>query len=289
MAMDKKTIQRISEAKEIYEAPGGKQYSVINLKAVSSIARDGGISAKEVEIAAMEQGIVPRRYLRNMGTIGLEGQIKLLRSAVAVVGAGGLGGGLIELLARQGVGHIIIIDSDRFAETDLNRQLMATERDLGEYKVIVAARRVSEINSSVSVTPYTERITRDNAHQLLKGAQVAVDGLDNLPSRFVTEQACRDLGIPFVHGTIAGFGGQLMTIFPEDSGLVSIYGPPDALPERGIEIEVGNPSATPTMIATWQVQEVVKIITGIGTPLRNRLLLMDAREGITEEIYLGPG
>jgi len=80
-----------------------------------------------------------------------------------------------------------------------------------------------------------------------------------------------------------------MTIFPEDSGLVSIYGPPDALPERGIEIEVGNPSATPTMIATWQVQEVVKIITGIGTPLRNRLLLMDAREGITEEIYLGPG
>ena len=287
--MDKKIIQRISEAKEIYEAPGGKQYSVINLKAVSSIARDGGISAREVEIAALEQGIVPRRYLRNMGTIGLEGQIKLLRSAVAVVGAGGLGGGLIELLARQGAGHIIIIDSDRFAETDLNRQLMATERDLGEYKVIVAARRVSEINSSVSVTPYTERITRDNAHQLLKGAQVAVDGLDNLPSRFVTEQACRDLGIPFVHGTIAGFGGQLMTIFPEDSGLVSIYGPPDALPERGIEIEVGNPSATPTMIATWQVQEVVKIITGIGTPLRNRLLLMDAREGITEEIYLGPG
>jgi molybdopterin/thiamine biosynthesis adenylyltransferase len=289
MDMDKKTIQRISEAKEIYEAPGGKQYSVINLKAVSSIARDGGISAKEVEIAALEQGIVPRRYLRNMGTIGLEGQTKLLRSAVAVVGAGGLGGGLIELLARQGVGHIIIIDSDRFAETDLNRQLMATEKDLDEYKVIVAARRVSEINSSVSVTPYTERITRDNAHQLLKSAQVAVDGLDNLPSRFVTEQACRDLGIPFVHGTIAGFGGQLMTIFPEDSGLVSIYGPPDALPERGIEIEVGNPSATPTMIATWQVQEVVKIITGIGTPLRNRLLLMDAREGITEEIYLGPG
>ncbi len=287
MTVDKKTVQRIIGAKEPYTTPQGKRHSVITLKSVNMIAREGGVPAKEVESTALEQGIVPLRYLRNIGTIGHEGQIKLLRSVVAVVGAGGLGGGLIELLARQGVGHIIIIDSEQFTETDLNRQLMATENDLGEYKAVIAARRVGKINSSVSVTPHTEKLTRENANQLIKGAQVVVDGTDNLPSRFAVEEACRDLGIPFVYGTIAGFRGQVMTIFPEDGGLSAIYGPPGAHPERGIEVEVGNPSATPTMIATWQVQEVVKIITGTGTPLRNRLLLLDAREGSAEEIEIG--
>ena len=288
MTLDKKTVERIIEAKELYSAPGGKQYSVINLKAVNTIAQEDGVPAKDIECTALEQGIIPLRYLRNIGTIGTEGQVKLLRSVVAVVGAGGLGGGLIELLARHGVGHIIIIDSERFAETDLNRQLMATEKDLGEYKATVAARRAGEINSAITVNSHVEKLTRENAHQLIKDAQVVVDGMDNLPSRFATEETCRSLGIPFIYGTIAGFRGQVMTVFPEDGGISSIYGPPGATPERGVEIVVGNPSATPTMIATWQVQEVVKIITGVGTPLRNRLLMMDAREGKTEEIQL-PG
>ena len=286
---DKETIQHVIEAKETPPAPGGKAHHIITLKSVTKIARNSGIPTREIEIAALEQGIVPQRYLRNIGTIGFEGQIKLLRSVVAVAGAGGLGGGVIELLARQGVGHIIIIDSDRFAETDLNRQLMATEKDLGKYKVVVAERRVREINSAVSVTSHKERITRENAHRLIEGAQVVVDALDNLPSRFITEEACRDLGIPFVHGTIAGFSGHLMTIFPGDRGLAAIYGAPDALPEQGIEVVTGNPSATPTMVAAWQVQEVIKIITGVGKPLRNRLLMLDASQGTAQEIELGAG
>lgn len=286
MAFGKEIIQHIAESAEICLAPDGKEYPVIGLKAVNSIAQARGISAREVEIAALEQGIIPRPYLRNMGTIGRDGQIKLLRSAVAVVGVGGLGGTIVELLARQGIGHIIIIDNDRFAEEDLNRQLMSTEEDLGEYKAIIAARRVKEINSVVTVTPLVEELTRGNAHKLLKDAKVVADGMDNLPSRFAVEEACRDLGIPFVYGTIAGFSGQLMTIFPEDIGLSSIYGPSHNLPERGIEVKVGNPSATPAMIAAWQVQEVIKVITGIGKPLRNYLLMLDAREGIVDKIEL---
>ena len=289
MTVDKETIQQISEAKETLSTPGAKAYSVISLKSVTKIAQDGGIPTKEIEVAALEQGIVPQRYLRNIGTIGFKGQIKLLRSVVAVVGTGGLGGGIIELLARQGVGSIIIIDGERFTETDLNRQLMATEKDLGKYKVVAAARRVREINSAVTVTSYKKRITRENARRLIKEAQVVVDAMDNLPSRFITEEACRDLGIPFVHGTIAGFSGQLITIFPEDRGLAAIYGAPDALPERGIELATGNPSATPTMVAAWQVQEVVKIVTGVGKPVRNRLLMLDASQGTAREIELGAG
>lgn len=282
----KDIIQHIAESAEIYVAPDGKKYPVISLKAVTSITQTKGGLAREVEITALKQGITPWRYLHNTGTIGLDGQIKLLQSTVAVVGAGGLGGTIIELLARQGIGHIIIIDNDRFAEQNLNRQLMSTEKNLGDYKATVAAKRVKDINSAVTATTFLEKLTKENAHRLLKDAKVVADGLDNLPSRFAVEEACRDLRIPFVHGTIAGFSGQLTTIFPEDAGLSCIYGSSDSLPEQGIEVKIDNPSATPAMIAAWQVQKIVKIITGIGKPLRNHLLMLDAMEGIADNIEL---
>jgi len=283
---DKDIGRYIAESAESYLAPDGKRLPVISLKTTASIANSQRISAKEVEITALKQGIVPRRYLRNIGTIGLVGQIKLLQSIVAVVGAGGLGGTIIELLARQGVGHLIIIDNDRFTEQNLNRQIMSTEGNLGKYKVTVAARRVGKINSATTVTTFRERLTEENAQKLLGGAQVVADGLDNLPSRLAVEQACRQLTIPYVYASIAGFGGQLMTIFPEDVGLSSIYGSSNAIPEQGIEIKIGNPPATPAIIAALQVQEVVKIITGVGKPARNQILLVDARECAIDRIEL---
>jgi len=280
----KNISQQIDERTVAYTEPDGHSRSVINLKAVTSIARINKISIRDVEIAALENNIVPWRYVRNMGTIGLDGQIKLLNSSVTVVGAGGLGGTIIELLARQGIGHITVIDNDRFGEQNLNRQVMSTEKNMGKYKAVVASKRVAQINAAVSVTVSLERITKGNASRLLKGADVVVDGLDNLPSRFVVESACRRLKIPFVHGTIAGFCGQLTTIFPEDAGLSCIYGSSERFPEKGIEVKIGNPSATPAVIAAWQVQEVVKVITGIGKPLRNCLLLLDMMEGTADRI-----
>ena len=96
----------------------------------------------------------------------------------------------------------------------------------------------------------------------------------------------RRFEIPFVHGAIAGFGGQLMTVLPGDKGLAAIYGQGPDREACGIEAITGNPPATPAIIAAWEVQEVVKLITGIGTPLRNRLLLLDFTDGSLEEISL---
>jgi molybdopterin/thiamine biosynthesis adenylyltransferase len=285
---DKDIHRWIAESAESQAAPDGKTYLVISLKATASISNSQGVPAKEVEITALKQGIIPSRYLRNMGTIGLDGQIKLLQSAVAVVGAGGLGSAVIELLARQGIGQLIIIDNDRFTEQNLNRQIMSTEGNLGKYKVTVAAKRVKDINSATTVTVFRERLNRDNAQSFLNGARVAVDGLDNLSSRLVVEQACRRLAIPYVYASIAGFSGQLMTIFPGDVGLSSLYGSSsDTVPEQGIETRIGNPPATVAMIAALQVQEVVKIIAGVGTPIRNQILLVDAREFAIDRIELG--
>src|SRR5512136_302684 len=285
---DKDISRWVAESAESRVAPDGKTYLVISLKTTAFISGTQSVPAKEVEITALKQGIVPCRYLRNIGTIGLDGQIKLLQSTVAVVGAGGLGSGVIELSARQGIGHLIIIDSDRFTEQNLNPQLMSTEGNLGKYKVTVAAKRVKDINSAATVTLFRERFSRDNAESLLGSAQVVVDGLDNLSSRLAVEHACRRLAIPYVYASVGGFSGQLMTIFPEDVGLSSLYGScSDIVPEQGIETRIGNPPATVAMIAALQVQEMLKIITGVGTPRRNQVLLVDAREYSIDRIELG--
>jgi molybdopterin/thiamine biosynthesis adenylyltransferase len=279
--------RRLAESAESYVAPDGKTHIVIGLKTTASISDSQGVPAKEVEMTALKQGIIPCRYLRNIGTIGLGGQIKLLQSTVAVVGVGGLGSSIVELLARQGIGHLIMIDDDRFTEQNLNRQIMSTEGNLGEYKVIAAAKRVKEINSGTSVTTFRQRLTQDNAQGLLNGAHAAVDGLDNLSSRLVVEQACRQLAIPYVYASIGGFSGQLMTVFPGDVGLSSLYGSRSSgMPEHGIETRIGNPPATVAMIAALQVQEVVKIITGIGTPIRNQILLVGTDECTVDNIQL---
>ena len=284
---DKDIIRYIAQSAESHVAPDGKPYRVISLKTTASISSSQGISAREVEIMALKHGIIPCRYLRNIGTIGLDGQTRLLQSTVAVPGAGGLGNTVIELLARQGIGHLIIIDHDCFAEQNLNRQIMSTEGNLGEYKATVAAKRVKETNSATVVTTFREKLTSDNAQSLLSGAQLVVDGLDNLPSRLVVERASRQLKIPYVYASIGGFNGQLMTIFPEDVGLSSLYGSAsDIVAEQGIETRTGNPPATVAMIAALQVQEVVKIITGIGTPIRNRVLLVDINGCIVDRIGL---
>jgi molybdopterin/thiamine biosynthesis adenylyltransferase len=287
-AADKDIRQLVTESAESHVVPDGKAHVVISLKTTASIASSQGVSAGEVEIAALMQGVIPYRYLRNIGTVGLDGQIKLLQSTVAVVGAGGLGSTVIELLARQGIGHLIIIDDDRFAEENLNRQIMSTEENLGQYKVVVAAKRVNETNSATTVTTFRERLTMDNAHSFLSGAQAVADGLDNLSSRMAVEQVCRQLAIPYVYASIGGFNGQLMTILPGDVGLSSVYGSSsDVMPEQGIETRIGNPPATVALVAALQAQEVVKIITGIGTPVRNQVLMIDVRECAIDRIELG--
>ena len=262
----------------------GQKVRLISLADSRSVASQLGLTPLQTEIACLENGVVPMRYLRNMGTVGMEGQLKLLRSTVAVCGAGGLGGTVIELLARQGVGHLVIIDNGRFVENNLNRQIMSDEGVLRKSKVKVAAGRVRRINSAVEVKALNTYIDDCSVDELLTGADAVVDALDSLDTRLVVEAACRRFKIPFVHGAIAGFGGQLMTVLPGDKGLAAIYGPGQEA--HGIEAITGNPPATPAIIAAWEVQEVVKLITGIGTPLRNRLLLLDFTDGSLEEINL---
>lgn len=269
-----------------YIDPAGISYLVISLDDIRTIAMQNDIAIRRVEIGCLKSNIVPRRYLRNIGTIGIEGQIKLLSSTAAVIGAGGLGGTIVELLARCGIGHLSIIDRGKFIENNLNRQILSNESNLGKYKAKIAIGRVKEINSAVEVTAYCRAMTPQNIVRLIKGANVVLDGLDNLPARLAVADACSKLKIPFIHGAIAGFNGQLMTVMPGDRGLSSFYGPLTADNTYGIEAVTGNPPATPAVVAAWEVQEAIKLLTGIGETIRNRLLMLDFLEGTCEELPL---
>lgn len=264
-------------AMEIMSADGTPLW-VIPLDALERVAQEMKLSRREVEIAALQEQVLPMRYLRNFGTVGWDGQLALLQSTVGIVGAGGLGGWIIEGLARMGVGRLIIIDGDVFEENNLNRQALCVEDGLGKPKVLLAQQRVAEVNAAVEVIAYQERVDEARMVQLLQGADVIVDALDALPTRLELQRAARKLSVPLVHGAIAGYVGQVMTIFPDDPGLLELYGG-DRVPERGIEAQWGNPAATPMMIAAWEIQEVVKLLTGRGKPLRRRLLFMDSELG----------
>lgn len=263
---------------------GGRR--TIGLRTVQALAAENDLPIRAVEIAALEAGIAPRRYLRNLGTVGLDGQARLLRTTVAVVGLGGLGGYVTEALARVGVGHLVVIDGDVFEEHNLNRQILSRESLLGQPKAEVARRRVDAINKAVEVTAHVEMLSAENLPRLLEGAEVVVDALDNLPLRLVLQEGAQSLGLPLVHGSIAGFLGQVMTIFPGDAGLRGLYGDLADLPEHGLETELGTPPATPMAVAAWEAQEVVKILLGRGAVLRNRLLVLDMEAGAVEVLRL---
>ncbi len=281
--MDDKALQR--QIKAQVEVEGGTR--IVRLRQVHELAAASDCPIREVELAALEMGVVPWRYLRNLGTVGLEGQIKLLRATVAVVGQGGLGGYVTEALARAGVGRLVLIDDDVFEEHNFNRQILSAEARLGTEKVQAARQRVAEINGAVEVVVHAVMLTCENLPLLLEGADVVVDGLDRLPARLVLQEGAQALGIPMVHGSIAGFLGQVMTILPGDPGLRGLYGEQNDLPEQGLEAQLGTPATTPMAVAAWEAQEVVKILLGRGELLRHRLLVMDMEAGTVEILRLG--
>ncbi|MBA7515373.1 hypothetical protein ES705_07412 [subsurface metagenome] len=267
--------------KEAVNSSGEKYYS-ISVKQIKEISCKFQTKSREVDILALQNNIIPKRYQRNLGVVIPSEQIKLLQSKVAIIGAGGLGGTVLELLVRMGIGELIIADKDIIGDSNLNRQILSTETNLGQSKTEVAVKRAKEINSSIEITGHSVFIDSDNVKKIIEGAEVVVDALDNLPVRFILQQACRELNIPLVHGAIAGFNGQLTTIFPQDKGLELIYGSNKDLPEHGSEVELGAPTVTPALIASLEAQEVFKILLKRGKLFRNRLLYLDIEEGTIE-------
>ena len=246
---------------------------LLPFKAQAETADHFSLSLSEVEAIALSNGILPARYQRNRKLISIDQQLALLQSRVAVLGCGGLGGYIIEELARLGVGHIVAVDPDVFEEHNLNRQLFSTPDLLGEKKVVAAARRVAEVNPAIKIQPVAEAVNEGNGPEILQGVNVAADALDAVPVRLTLASVCDHMNISLVHGAIAGWFGHLATQFPGDKTLERIYALKKA--PQGIETALGNPSFTPAVVASMQVAEIVKILLNTGDSLRNQYLAID--------------
>ncbi|KAF0221739.1 MAG: UBA/THIF-type NAD/FAD binding [Geobacteraceae bacterium] len=243
-----------------------------------------GVPCARVEETALATGLLPARYQRNRHAVSISQQLTLFRSQVAVIGCGGLGGYVIEELARLGVGTIIAIDPDVFEEHNLNRQILSSPGSLGRAKVEAAAARVAEINPAVTLVPIQDAYAPVNGKELLHGAHVAVDALDSIPTRLALSETCAELGIPMVHGAIGGWYGQVTTQFPGDDTIQRVYS--RWVEGKGVEQHLGNPSFTPALVASIETAEVCKILLGVGKILRNRKLVINLLEMTFEEIIL---
>lgn len=267
--------------------PDNTPYLSLSLDSTSHLSDKFNLNLQQIEIIALENDIVPEHYARNMRFFSVKDQIALLNSQVSVVGLGGLGGAVTEILARIGIGRLALFDGDSFEESNLNRQFLSRRDLLGSSKADAAKQRVTEVNPSIICHAHAVFIDETNAAALLSDAKGIIDCLDNIKTRFVLERTAKQLGVPFISAAVAGFSGQITTIFPDDQGLKLIYGDvEDDIPSRGAEATLGTLSPVVTTLAALECAEVVKIILGKGTPLRNRLLIVDLLDNTFEVLKL---
>jgi molybdopterin/thiamine biosynthesis adenylyltransferase len=266
--------------------PDGSIYQGLSFEDARHLARETGLPPREIDIAALKHHILPERYARNAHSLSSEDQRLLLTRECCIVGAGGLGGTVAEVLARIGVGRLHLIDGDRFEAHNLNRQRFAHTGNLGRPKVQEAREAITRINPAVSVNASAVFLSAENAEALIGDADVVIDCLDRLDSRLVLQAACRIRQVPLVSAAVAGMAGQLTVVFPEDAGLERLLGDIGNAEARGAETHLGNLSFAVSALASMEAAEAVKVLMGRSGLLRNRLLLFDLAEPYFEIIAL---
>ncbi|MBI5218122.1 MAG: molybdopterin-synthase adenylyltransferase MoeB [Bacteroidia bacterium] len=220
-----------------------------------------------------------KRYSRHirLAEIGEKGQEKFKKAKVLVVGVGGLGCPVLLYLTAAGIGTIGILDYDTVDESNLHRQILFGTHDIDKPKVFAAKERLEVLNPFIDFKIHFVKLTKNNALDIFKEYDIIVEGSDNFPTRYLTNDACVLLKKPLVYGAVERFNGQL-TVFNYHNGPTLrclCPNPPDPLETPSCS-DVGIMGVMPGMIGTMQANEVIKIITGIGNVLSGKLLLLDA-------------
>lgn len=222
-----------------------------------------------------------QRYLRHilLKEIGEAGQIKLKQARVLVIGAGGLGCPVLQYLTAAGVGKIGFIDDDLVDNSNLQRQILFSEKNIGMPKVIAAKNRLQKMNSSIELVAYNERLTAKNAVDLFSVYDIIVEGSDNFTTKYLANDAAVLAEKPLVFGSIYKFEGQVSVFNYQDGPTYRCLFPePGAVEEMPSCNEVGVLGILPGIVGNLQVNEVLKMILGIGNVLCGKLLIFDALE-----------
>ena len=224
------------------------------------------------------------RYSRHLilPEFNIEGQKKLKRAKVLIIGAGGLGSPALLYLAAAGIGHIGIVDFDKIDRSNLQRQVLFSERDVNESKAKVAADKLRNLNPYIEYTVYAEALTGNNALDIIRNWDVVLDGTDNFQTRYLVNDSCVILNKPYIYGSIHKFEGQVSvfnakmedgTPSPHYRDLFPTPPNPDTIPSCA---EGGVLGVLPGIIGTLQATETIKLISGIGEPLISKLYVFDA-------------
>ena len=218
------------------------------------------------------------RYIRNLGALTEEECAVLRGKTVFVAGCGGLGGYLIEMLLRLGVGEIRAADGDVFEASNLNRQLLSSPSTLGSGKAAAAAARAREINPEVRFAAVSNFVTEENAAELVKGCDAVLDALDNIAARRLLATACAEAGVPLSHGAICGWTAQAAVVMPGDDLIGRIY------PEGSRLSSKASLSFTPPFCAAMQTALCTRILT--GRPVETgRLYMADLLDMELESLF----
>lgn len=228
------------------------------------------------------------RYSRHilLKEIGEEGQQKLREASVLIVGAGGLGSPIALYLTAAGVGRIGIIDDDTVSLTNLQRQILYRETQIGASKVICAKDTLQDLNGETTIDTYLFRLDETNAHGIIRDYDLVIDACDNFETRYLIDRITKDQAIPYLYGSIGEFTGQISVFNVAGAGSYADLFPEDEKPEKG-SLPLGVMGSVPGVIGSIQATEAIKLITGTGKPLINELLCINLLNMEFRKINLG--
>jgi molybdopterin-synthase adenylyltransferase len=227
--------------------------------------------------AAEKKAFASEFYSRQviLKELGVKGQRKLEKSKVAVVGVGGLGTVSSLYLALAGVGHLRLIDQDTVETPNLHRQILYSLDDLDYPKAEAAAQRLEKLNPLVKAEAVSENVNQSNVEKLLEGVDLVVDGLDNMFTRYLINRVCVKLGVPYVFGAAIGIEGNLSVFAPPETGCLECLLPNVSDDDLMTCDTRGVVGATPGIIGAMQAMEAIKVLAGIGSPLKGKLMVCD--------------
>jgi molybdopterin/thiamine biosynthesis adenylyltransferase len=226
------------------------------------------------------------RYDRQLSVIGVEGQEKLKKARVLIVGVGGLGSIVSLYLVAAGVGELVLLDEGVVELSNLNRQILYDTSDVGKPKVTVASEKLRRLNPWVSIKPIQARTSEELLDKLVGEVDLVIDALDNWESRLVLNKVCVKHNKPLIHAGVQGFYGQLMVVVPRVTPCLQCIVPRSPLTPSKIPVL----PPTPGVLGSLQANEALKIITGIGKPALNKLIVYDGlkMEFTAVNVYRNP-
>lgn len=256
---------------------GGSLLPALSEEDLIGLAQETGLGIHDLQVLALRNGIIPARYLRNYRELSLGDQERLLLSHAGLAGLGGLGGHILESLARTGVGRITAADGDHFEESNLNRQLLADGHTLGMAKAEAARRRCAEINPAVEIQAAEEMLHGEGFSSLFRKVDVLFDGLGGVATKRILLECARSLGVPVVTAAVAGWSCVVTTVLPGQSP------PPDLFGETGgAEHQLGCLAPAVALAAAIQCSEGVRLLCGYDAALAGRILAVDLSRGSFE-------